>query len=182
MQWTIQHVTSSPHFPHGNAHVEKAVHIVKQIYEKAVDVKLALLLLKTMPISNKTGTIYDAPATMFYCRQLKTHVPIRCGYQLQATEDENGGIPDIPSKYHEGQAVWVKLDPHTKWMQGKVQQVLPNKSYNVCLTDGHIFRCNEHHIISQQPSQPEANRNKMMSTADQTECRQHSYILRQRKS
>ena len=54
MQWAIQHITSSPHFPHGNAHAEKAVHVVKQIYEKAVDVKLALLLLKTTPIANKT--------------------------------------------------------------------------------------------------------------------------------
>ena len=52
MKWSIQHVTSSPCFPHGNAHAEKAVHVVKQIYLKADDVKLALLLLKTMPISN----------------------------------------------------------------------------------------------------------------------------------
>ena len=179
MHWVIQHVTSSPRFPHGNAHAVKVVHVVKQIYEKAVDVKLALLLLKTTPISNKSGTIYDAPGTMFYGRQLKAHVPIRCGYQLQVTED--GGIPDIPSKYHEGQVVWVKLDPYTKWMQGKIQQDLPNQSYNVCLTDGCIFRHNEHHITSRQPSQPGANRNKM-AKADQTECEQHSYNLRQRKS
>ena len=52
MRWSIQHITSSPHFPHGNAHAEKAVHVVKQIYMKADDVKLALLLLKMMPISN----------------------------------------------------------------------------------------------------------------------------------
>ena len=35
MQWSIQHITSLPRFPHGNAHAEKAVHIVKQIYQKA---------------------------------------------------------------------------------------------------------------------------------------------------
>ena len=29
MDWSIQHVTSSPRFPHGNAHAEKAVGIVK---------------------------------------------------------------------------------------------------------------------------------------------------------
>ena len=68
MQWSIQHVTSSPRFPHGNAHAEKAVHVVKQIYEKADDVKLALLLLKTLPIANKGGTVYDTPATMFFGR------------------------------------------------------------------------------------------------------------------
>ena len=29
MQWAIQHITSSPRFPHGNAHAEKAIHVVK---------------------------------------------------------------------------------------------------------------------------------------------------------
>ena len=33
MDWSIQHITSSPRFPHGNAHAEKAVGIVKQLYE-----------------------------------------------------------------------------------------------------------------------------------------------------
>ena len=33
MDWSIQYVTSSLRFPHGNAHAEKAVGIVKQLYE-----------------------------------------------------------------------------------------------------------------------------------------------------
>ena len=33
MDWSIQHITSSLRFPHGNAHVEKAMGIVKQLYE-----------------------------------------------------------------------------------------------------------------------------------------------------
>ena len=77
--------------------------------------------------------------------------------------------------------MWVKLDPHAKWIQQKVQQVLPYQSYNVCLTDGYIFRCNEHHITSWQlfPSKSGADRNKM-AKADQTEHEQeHSYNLRQ---
>ena len=135
--------TSSPRFPHGNAHAEKAVHVVKQIYEKADDIKLALLLLKMTPIANKGGTVYDALATMFFGRQLKAHLPIQCQSQLH--EEENG-VTDIPSKYHENQLVWVKLDPHTKWMPGKINQVLPNQSYIVCLTDGCTFCRNKHHM------------------------------------
>ena len=76
MQWSIQHIISSPRFPHGNAHAEKAVHVIKQIYEKANDVKLALLLLKTTPITNKSGTVHDAPASVFFGRQLKAHLPM----------------------------------------------------------------------------------------------------------
>ena len=68
MTWSIQHITSSPQFLHGNAHADKAVHIVKQIYAKADDVKLALLLLKMIPIVNKSGTIYNAPTNVFFSR------------------------------------------------------------------------------------------------------------------
>ena len=65
----------SPRFCHGNAHAEKAVHIIKQIYAKANDMKLALLLLKITPITNKNVT-HEAPANTFFGRQLKAHLPI----------------------------------------------------------------------------------------------------------
>ena len=38
---------------------------------------------------------------------------------------------DVPSKYQLDQDVWVKVDPHTKWMAGKISQILPNQSYVV---------------------------------------------------
>ena len=53
MTWSIHHITSSPRFLQCNAHPEKVVHIVKQVYLKADDVKLALLLLKMTPIANR---------------------------------------------------------------------------------------------------------------------------------
>ena len=78
MRWFIQHITSSPCFPHGNAHAEKAIHVVKQIYMKADDVKLALLLLKMMPISNNNKKlIQEALANLFYGHQLKAHLPVK---------------------------------------------------------------------------------------------------------
>ena len=43
-----------------------------------------------------------------------------------------------------------QIGSSTKWMLGKISQVLPNQSYEVTLTDGHIFRCNEHHITVKQ--------------------------------
>ena len=66
MIWSIQHITSCLLDSHmAMLHAEKAVHIIKQIYAKADDVKLALLLLKMTPIANKSGTIYDAPTNVF---------------------------------------------------------------------------------------------------------------------
>ena len=74
MDWSIQYITSSPRFPHRNAHAEKAVGIVKQIYERYLDVKLGLLLLKTTPITNDQK--FQEPCNLFYGCTLKAHLPI----------------------------------------------------------------------------------------------------------
>ena len=66
----------SPHFPHGYAHAEKAVHVVKQIYLKADDIKLALLLLKTMPISNNKKFIQEAPANYILWMSVESPSPL----------------------------------------------------------------------------------------------------------
>ena len=75
MDWSIQHVTSSLRFPHNNAHAEKAVGIVKQIYERCQDVKLGLLLLKTTPITNQNQS-HVPPCSSFNGHTLKAHLPI----------------------------------------------------------------------------------------------------------
>ena len=137
MKWSIQHVTSSPRFPHGNAHAEKAVHVVKQIYLKADDVKLALLLLKTTPISNNKKFIQEAPANIFYGRQLKAHLPVkRKPTILQNFDDDATSEVEVPSKYNVGEEIWVKLDSNSKWMPGKIEQVLLNQSYSIKMVDG----------------------------------------------
>ena len=150
MRWSIHHITSSPHFPHGNAHTEKAIHVVKEIYMKADNIKLALLLLKMMPISNHKNVIQDAPAKLFYGSQLKAHLPVKCKPAVIQNFDEDMRFQRYP--YHLntciGDEVWVKLDTNTKWMPGKIEQVLPNQSYSIKMMDGCIFRRNEHHITT----------------------------------
>ena len=150
MKWSIQHVTSSPRFPHGNAHAEKAVHVVKQIYLKVDDVKLALLLLKMMPIANNKKLIQEAPANIFYGRHLKAHLPVkRKPTVLQNFDDDVMSEVEVPLKYNIGEEIWVKLDSNSKWMPDKIEQVLPNQSYSIKMVDGHIFRRNKHHITIQ---------------------------------
>ena len=119
--------------------------MVKQIYLKASDIKLALLMLKTMPIANNEKMIQDAPANLFFRCQLKAHLSIRCHKQNTCNFD-NGATSEVPSKYGEGIDVWVKLDNSTKWMPGKILDVLPNQSYKIKLADGCIFRRNKHHV------------------------------------
>ena len=104
MDWSIQHVTSSPRFPHGKAHAEKAVGIMKQIYERCQDVKLGLLLLKTMPITNQNQS-HVAPCSSFYGRTPKAHLPIYCSINANSTctlDTQKGAqieIGDVLSKF-----------------------------------------------------------------------------------
>ena len=45
--WLFTHITLSPRYPKGNAHAEKAVGMVKQIYNWCEDPLLGMLVLKT---------------------------------------------------------------------------------------------------------------------------------------
>ena len=75
MDWSIQHLMSSPRFSHGNVHAEKAVGIIKELYTKCHDVKLGLLLMKTTPVSNQCHH-FQAPANAFFGCVLKANLPI----------------------------------------------------------------------------------------------------------
>ena len=111
--------------------------------------KLALLLLKTTPITNQRNIIQDAPAKLFYGHQLKAHLPVKCKPAViqNIDEDTTSEVP-IPSKYSVGDEVWVKLDANTKWMPGKIEQVLPNQSYSIRMMDSCIFQRNKHHVTT----------------------------------
>ena len=184
MDWSICHITSSPRYPQGNTHAEKAVGIVKQLYNWCQDVKLGLLLLKTTPISNQKGDpAIKAPCYSFYGCKLKAHLPLYRTANFTskstctlATKTEGAeSANDILSRFSVGQNIWVKLDTNTKrWKPGKIVEILPNRSYTVVLTDGQIFRRNEHHLTRRLG----CIRHKTTSEADNTP---HSYNLCPRK-
>ena len=49
--WNFTHITSSSRYPKGNAHAEKAVGMVKKIYNCCEDPLFGMLILKTVPIA-----------------------------------------------------------------------------------------------------------------------------------
>ena len=122
---------------------------------------------------------YQAPANVFFGCQLKTNLPLYQSSQSTCTLDAENSAKmetgDVLSKFQVNQDVWVKIDHHTKWMAGKISQILPNQSYVVELTDGHIFCRNEHHITKRQGFLKP-------STDFQADPDSHSYNLRSRKN
>ena len=54
-QWCFDHVTSSPHYPQSNAHIDRQVQTVKRKLKKVglrSDVEMTLLVLIAIPICN----------------------------------------------------------------------------------------------------------------------------------
>ena len=176
MDWSIHHITLSPRYPQGNGMAEKAVNIVKELYAKCDDVKLGLLLMKTTPVTGEHHR-FQAPANVFFGRALKANLPIYHQNVTCTLDTENSAkieIGDSLSKFQINQDVWVKVDPNTKWMAGKISKILPNQSYKVELSDGCVFRRNQHHITKRQSClKPSMN--------SEATPESHSYNLRSRK-
>ena len=63
-RWNFKHSTSSPRYPRGNAHAEKAVQAVKSVYEKSSDILLGMLALKTTPFVDPE--FKDSPDNIFF--------------------------------------------------------------------------------------------------------------------
>ena len=60
VQWSFNILHHHHDFLMAMPMLKRLVHIVKQIYQKANDIKLALLLLKCTPIANKSGRSHMA--------------------------------------------------------------------------------------------------------------------------
>ena len=69
--WNFTHVTLSPRFPKGNAHAEKAVGMVKQIYTRCKDPLFGILMLKTVPLLD----VKESPDKIFFECTLNTNFP-----------------------------------------------------------------------------------------------------------
>ena len=68
--WNFNHTTSSPRYPKGNAHAEKAVVMVKQIYNHE-DPLFGILILKTVPLLD----VKESPDKIFFGWALYTNLP-----------------------------------------------------------------------------------------------------------
>ena len=79
--WNFTHVTSSPRYPKGNAHAEKAVGMVKQIYNCCEDPLFGMLILKTVPLLD----VKELPDKIFFGQSLHTNLSrpgmVHSGYE-----------------------------------------------------------------------------------------------------
>ena len=119
----FNHVTSSLRYPKQNAHAEKAVGMVKQIYTRCDDPLFGMLVLKTVPLLD----VKEAPDKLFFGCPLNTNLPkpgiIHKSYEERyINKDASGGLPSTRD-FQENDFVWVKISEHYPWSPGTVVNV-----------------------------------------------------------
>ena len=92
--WNFNHVTSSPRYPKGNAHAEKAVGMVKHIYTRYEDLLFGMLVLKTVPLLD----VKESPDKIFFGCTLNTNLPrpisVHQSYEERyINHDASGNLP-----------------------------------------------------------------------------------------
>ena len=75
IEWNFTHKTSSPYYPKGNNHAERAVGVVKEIYSKCKEeFLLRLLVHRATPLLYTSNT--KSPAELFFSHKFSTNNPV----------------------------------------------------------------------------------------------------------
>ena len=131
--WNFTHITSSPRYPKGNAHAEKAVGMVKQIYNCCEDPLYRMLILKTVPSLD----VKESPDKIVFGQSLHTNLPkpgmVHTEYEdryINQDQNTQGNTPNTHN-FVVNDPVWIKLNEDLPWQKGVVTKVHDDQSYTV---------------------------------------------------
>ncbi len=173
-QFGFEHITSSPLYPQSNGFIERMVQTVKNIMKKCSethsDLSMALLCLRTTPVSNDI----PSPCVLLNNRMYKTNIPsLPTARKIAWDSDINTALQkrqDIQKHYHDRSAKELVplvpdqpvrvLDPQAKqWSPGTIARSTDQpRSYNVT-SNGTTYRRNRRHLkpvpTSGDPTDPQ---------------------------
>ena len=136
----ISNTTSSPRYPRGNVHTEKALKAVKSVYEKSSDILLGMLALKKTPIVDPE--FKDSPDNIFFGHQLHTTIPLVHKDHPKHLQCHLNQVRDMQQEnrsFKVGDSVWVTFSEDQPWMKAVVSQVLEHDLYVVETNEGRVL-------------------------------------------
>ena len=158
-EWDFKHVTSSPGHSQSNGLVEKAVHICKNVLDKAkqsgTNPLIAILEYRTSPVDNLAS-----PAQLLMGRQLRSNLPATHNYltpetihpdvvkqvrEKKQSEQQfyyNRTAHPLP-ELTENQNIHVQLNRGENWVKAKVvEKHSTPRSYLIQTENGQVYRRN----------------------------------------
>jgi hypothetical protein len=156
-EYGFRHITSSPKYPQSNGFVERHIGTVKPIMKKAMaageDWNLALLRLRTTPLTNKL----DSPAELMFQRRIRDSLPTKIRntdpdrdqvrHQLRHRQEvqkayHDRNTRDLPPLIPGQQATFQDTQTH-KWLPAVVKAKAPQpRSYIIETPTGQTLRRN----------------------------------------
>ena len=163
LDMSVNHITSSPHYPQSNGLAEKYVQIVKNLFVKAheegTDYQKALMIYRNTPLDDNLtspmqilqGRTARSDLPMSYAAKVK--FGLASGQPSLLRPEKNERAPTHDSKLNQDV---MYLDPvSNKWFPATIVRLLTAKrSYLIRTPEGVEYRKTQQHLKLYKPRKP----------------------------
>ena len=145
--YSVNHITSSPHYPQSNGLAEKYVQIVKTLFYKAkeegTDLYKSLMIYINTPLSHRL----QSPMQILQSRTARTQLPMSSAARIQQGLGSkqlrvNNKSEHLPTHdYHIGQSFMYLSPINKRWYQAKMRSLCQEpRSYKIETDNGTIYK------------------------------------------
>ena len=151
--YSMNNITSSPHYPQSNGLAEKYVQIVKNLFYKAKEEGTDLY--KSLMIYRNTPLLYmlQSPMQLLQLQTARTQLPMSSAARIQQelgskqlrVNNKNEHLPT--HDYHIGQSVMYLNLMNKRWYPAKIRSLCQEpRSYKIERDDSTIYRKTQNHL------------------------------------
>ena len=160
LDMSVNHITSSPHYPQSNGLAEKYVQIVKNLFVKAheegTDYQKALMIYRNTPLDDNL----TSPMQILHGRTARSDLPMSCAAKVKfglasgqpslLRHEKNERAPTHDYKLNQDV---MYLDPvSNKWFPATIVRLLKAKrSYLIKTPEGVEYRKTQQHLKWYKP-------------------------------
>ena len=153
IDYGVNHITSSQHYPQSNGLAEKYVQIVKHLFYKAkeegTDLYKSLMIYRNTPLSHKL----QSPMQILSSQTAKTQLPMSSAARMQQglsseqlrVSNKNEHLPT--HDFHMGQSVMYLNPVNKRWYPATIISLCQEpQSCKIKTDDGTIYRKTQNHL------------------------------------
>ena len=151
--YSVNHITSSPHYPQSNGLAEKYVQIMKNLFYKAkeegTDLYKSLMIYRNTPLLHKL----QSPMQILQSRTARTQLPMSTTARIQQglgseqlrVNNKNEHLPT--HDYHIGQSVMYLNLINKRWYPAKIRSLCQEpRRYKLETDNGTVYRKTRNHL------------------------------------